>query len=415
MSTHNNSAGQDAPSQDKKTSLTETVARADAATEATDVSASTEEVGTACPTEDSADVTPYEDDEEKESFADNVRIISPMRLVLQRFFRSRLSMVGLVTMILLLLFCFVGPIFVGWGEQEVDENSGSEEVIPMLVSYQDADGNTYEAVRIDIHTYQENKFAPCFTVSVNHEGKKAVHVVGTDDMGYDVLVRLMYGGRISLSLSLLVVLVNTLLGVVLGGLAGFFGKWVDMLIMRIVDIINCIPTLPILLIISAILSAFNAKGEDAQAIYIDKSFNIYIMMGVLTLISWTGAARLVRGQILSLREQEYMTACEALGVPNGRRIFKHLVPNIMPQLIVSMTLSLGSMILYEATLGYLDLGVPYPKASWGNIIFLAKKPTILSNYPNIWIPAGICIVLAVLAFNFIGDGLRDALDPRMKR
>ena len=110
-----------------------------------------------------------------------------------------------------------------------------------------------------------------------------------------------------------------------------------------------------------------------------------------------------------------MTACEALGVPNGRRIFKHLVPNIMPQLIVSMTLSLGSMILYEATLGYLDLGVPYPKASWGNIIFLAKKPDILSNYPNIWIPAGICIVLAVLAFNFIGDGLRDALDPRMKR
>lgn len=353
--------------------------------------------------------------EENESFADNVRIISPMRLVLQRFFRSRLSMVGLVTMVLLLLFCFMGPLFIGWGEQEVDSNAGSEEIIPMTVTYTGPDGEQYEAVRVDIHTYKENKFAPCFNVSVNENGKKAVHILGTDDQGYDVLVRLMYGGRISLSLSLLVVLVNTLIGVVLGGLAGFFGKWVDMLIMRIVDIINCIPTLPILLIISAILSAYNTKGPEAQAIYIDKSFNIYILMGVLTLISWTGAARLVRGQILSLREQEYMTACEALGVPNGRRIFKHLVPNIMPQLIVSMTLSLGSMILYEATLGYLDLGVPYPKASWGNIIFLAKKPNILSNFPNIWIPAGICIVLAVLAFNFIGDGLRDALDPRMKR
>lgn len=353
--------------------------------------------------------------EENESFADNVRIISPMRLVLQRFFRSRLSMVGLVTMVLLLLFCFVGPLFIGWGEQEVDSNAGSEEIIPMTVTYTGPDGEKYEAVRVDIHTYKENKFAPCFNVSVNEKGKKAVHILGTDDQGYDVLVRLMYGGRISLSLSLLVVLVNTLIGVVLGGLAGFFGKWVDMLIMRIVDIINCIPTLPILLIISAILSAYNTKGPEAQAIYIDKSFNIYILMGVLTLISWTGAARLVRGQILSLREQEYMTACEALGVPNGRRIFKHLVPNIMPQLIVSMTLSLGSMILYEATLGYLDLGVPYPKASWGNIIFLAKKPNILSNFPNIWVPAGICIVLAVLAFNFIGDGLRDALDPRMKR
>lgn len=355
------------------------------------------------------------DDGEDESFADNVRIISPMRLVLQRFFRSRLSMVGLVTMVLLLLFCFVGPLFVGWGEQEVDSNTGRVEISPLPVTYTDADGNEYEVIRIDSHTYQENKYAPCFSVSVNQAGKKAVHILGTDDMGYDVLVRLMYGGRISLSLSLLVVLVNTLLGVILGGLAGFFGKWVDMLIMRIVDIINCIPTLPILLIISAILSAYNAKGEGAQAIYIDKSFNIYILMGVLTLISWTGVARLVRGQILSLREQEYMTACEALGVPNGRRIFKHLIPNIMPQLIVSMTLSLGSMILYEATLGYLDLGVPYPKASWGNIIFLAKKTNILSNYPNIWVPAGICIVLAVLAFNFIGDGLRDALDPRMKR
>lgn len=356
-----------------------------------------------------------ETDTESESFADNVRIISPMRLVLQRFFRSRLSMVGLVTMVVLLLFCFVGPLFIGWGEQEVDTNAGSQEVIPMTVTYTGEDGKKYEAVRVDIHTYKENKFAPCFNVSVNQNGKKAVHILGTDDQGYDVLVRLMYGGRISLSLSLLVVLVNTLIGVILGGLAGFFGKWVDMLIMRIVDIINCIPTLPILLIISAILSAYNTKGAEAQAIYIDKSFNIYILMGVLTLISWTGVARLVRGQILSLREQEYMTACEALGVPNGRRIFKHLVPNIMPQLIVSMTLSLGSMILYEATLGYLDLGVPYPKASWGNIIFLAKKPDILSNYPNIWIPAGICIVLAVLAFNFIGDGLRDALDPRMKR
>ena len=407
MSKHEFDTKQDAPSTEGNAELNEGAITEECAVSPID--------GVVRVTEEAVDAAPNETENENESFADNVRIISPMRLVLQRFFRSRLSMVGLVTMVVLLLFCFVGPIFVGWGEQEVDVNAGSEEVIPMTMTYKDADGHTYEAVRVDIHTYKENKFAPCFNVSVNSNGKKAVHILGTDDMGYDVLARLMYGGRISLSLSLLVVLVNTLIGVILGGLAGFFGKWVDMLIMRIVDIINCIPPLPILLIISAILSAYNTKGADAQAIYIDKSFNIYILMGVLTLISWTGAARLVRGQILSLREQEYMTACEALGVPNGRRIFKHLVPNIMPQLIVSMTLSLGSMILYEATLGYLDLGVPYPKASWGNIIFLAKKPDILSNYPNIWIPAGICIVLAVLAFNFIGDGLRDALDPRMKR
>lgn len=362
--------------------------------------------------------TDEEAGEEHESFADNVRIISPMRLVMQRFFRSRLSMVGLVIMIALLLFCFVGPLFVGWGEDEVDSSLGSTKYTPMPVSYEvDTDGDgtpdeSYDAYYIDVYQLTQNIFAPCFNMSVNQAGKKACHVLGTDDKGMDVLARLMYGGRISLSLSLLVVVVNTLLGVLLGGLAGFFGKWVDMLIMRIVDIINCIPTLPILLIFSAILSAYNGRE---QVIHIDKTYNIYILMGVLTLISWTGVARLVRGQILYLREQEYMTACEALGVPTGRRIFKHLVPNIMPQLIVSMTLSLGSMILYEATLGYLDLGVPYPKASWGNIIYLAKTPDILSNYPNIWVPAGICIVLAVLAFNFIGDGLRDALDPKMKR
>ena len=122
-----------------------------------------------------------ETDTESESFADNVRIISPMRLVLQRFFRSRLSMVGLVTMVVLLLFCFVGPLFIGWGEQEVDTNAGSQEVIPMTVTYTGEDGKKYEAVRVDIHTYKENKFAPCFNVSVNQNGKKAVHILGTDD------------------------------------------------------------------------------------------------------------------------------------------------------------------------------------------------------------------------------------------
>lgn len=354
--------------------------------------------------------THTEDDGGQSSFADNVRIISPMRMVLQRFFRSRLSVIGLVTMVALLLFCFVGPLFVGWGQEEVDNSLGA--VKYTMVPIMDDDGKEVIAYNIDIYQQKQNIYAPCFSTSVKENGERAMHVLGTDDKGMDVLARLMYGGRISLSLSLLVVVINTLLGVLLGGLSGFFGKWVDMLVMRLVDIINCIPTLPILLIFSAILSAFNGHEQE---IHIDKSYNIFILMGVLTLISWTGVARLVRGQILYLREQEYMTACEALGVPTGRRIFKHLVPNIMPQLIVSMTLSLGSMILYEATLGYLDLGVPYPSASWGNIIFLAKKPDILSLYPNIWVPAGICIVLAVLAFNFIGDGLRDALDPKMKR
>ncbi len=348
-----------------------------------------------------------ESESERESLSDSVKIVSPMRLVLRRFFRSKLSMVGLCTMIALLLFCFLGPLFVGWEEDEVDNSTGNFIITPMEKTFTGADGETYTVYYVDQYQQQQNIYAPCFSSSTDENGNVRYHILGTDNKGMDVLTRLMRGGRVSLSLSLLVVVVNTLLGVLLGGIAGFFGKWVDMLIMRIVDIINCIPTLPILLIIGAIL--------DAYSKVIPKEYRIYILMAALTLISWTGVARLVRGQILYLREQEYMTAAEALGLPTGHKIFRHLVPNVMPQLIVSMTLSLGSMILYEATLGYLDLGVPYPKASWGNMIYLAKNTDILSFYPNIWVPSGVCIVLAILAFNFIGDGLRDALDPKMKR
>jgi peptide/nickel transport system permease protein len=145
-------------------------------------------------------------------------------------------------------------------------------------------------------------------------------------------------------------------------------------------------------------------------------YKIYWLMGFLTLISWSGTARLVRGQILSLREQEYMVAAEAMGYSTGRKIFKHLIPNVMPQLIVSMTLSLGSMILYEATLSYLNMGVKAPYAAWGTMInIISTNQDILQNYPNVWVPAGVCIVIAVLGFNFVGDGLRDALDPKARR
>ena len=127
---------------------------------------------------------------------------------------------------------------------------------------------------------------------------------------------------------------------------------------------------------------------------------------------------MVRGQILSLREQEFMVATEATGIRVKDRIFRHLVPNVMPQLIVSMTLGLGGIILYESTLSYLGLGVPFPRAAWGSMIALAdpsKGQEILANYPNMWVPAGILIIVTVLGFSFIGDGLRDAFDPRMKR
>ena len=139
------------------------------------------------------------------------------------------------------------------------------------------------------------------------------------------------------------------------------------------------------------------------------------MMIILTLFGWTGIARLVRGQILSLREQEFMLAAKCSGLSTRRKIFKHLLPNVMPQLIVSMTMGLGGIILTEATLGFLGLGAPLGTPTWGSMISAASKDLYLEDYPNFWIPPGICITLAILAFNFVGDGLRDAFDPKMKR
>ena len=231
------------------------------------------------------------------------------------------------------------------------------------------------------------------------------HLLGTDDKGMDVFVRLMYGGKISLTIGFIVVILETLIGIVLGGISGYFGGWVDQLIMRIVDIFNCIPTLPILLIASAVIDSWN----------LDADTRIYILMVIITIFSWSGVARLVRGQILSLREQEYITATEVMGLSTWRKIFKHLIPNVMPQLIVSMTLGLGSVILYESTLSYLGLGVQLPKAAWGTMIATSNDPQVLNYHLNMWLPAGFMIVIAVLGFNFVGDGLRDAMDPKAKK
>ncbi|MFZ2721446.1 MAG: ABC transporter permease, partial [Gemmiger qucibialis] len=141
---------------------------------------------------------------------------------------------------------------------------------------------------------------------------------------------------------------------------------------------------------------------------------MYLML-ILGFLGWPSIARLVRGQILSLREQEFMTAAEACGISAWHRIFRHLIPNVIPQLIVTCTMSLGSTILTEATLSFLGLGVKYPFASWGNIINDVNNAYVMTNYLFIWVPAGICLLITVLGFNFVGDGLRDAFDPKMKR
>lgn len=342
----------------------------------------------------------------EEPLEKNVRLMSPGRMVVRRFFRSKLSVAGLIMLVFLFIFCFLGPVIYNrWGEIEVDE-SPTVEYTTKTVTYEE-DGKTFTMYQVTEKTEKENSLAP---ISKDH-------LLGTDKTGYDVFVRLMYGGRISLIIGFISVFIITVIGVILGGIAGYFGGFIDNVIMRICDILMCIPGFPIMLVFGTLLTAYGEMEHPSalQAMMGDPRYRIYFLMAFLTLFSWPGTARLVRGQILSLREQEYMVAAEAMGYSTGRKIFKHLIPNVMPQLIVSMTLSLGSMILYEASLSFLNMGVQPPYAAWGTMINAAKDLNILENFINVWAPPGICIVIAVLGFNFVGDGLRDALDPKARR
>ena len=233
----------------------------------------------------------------------------------------------------------------------------------------------------------------------------AKHILGTDGDGFDMFARIMYGGRISQMVGFVVVIIETVLGVIMGGIAGYFGGWVDNLIMRLVDVFYCLPSLPIMIILGAMM----------DAIRLDTYKRLMVMMAVLGVLGWAGVARLVRGQILSLREQEFMVATEATGIRIKDRIFKHLIPNVMPQLIVTATMGLGSVILTESTLSFLGLGVKHPLATWGTIINSVSSASAIKHYAFIWIPVGMLICLTVIAFNFVGDGLRDAYDPKAKR
>ena len=327
--------------------------------------------------------------------------LSPARVVMRRFFRSRLSLVGVLMLAVLFVFAFAGPpvmhmLGYQWSETETDHTPTVKRAIKELgFKTKDAQGNEYPIIEFVEEEVGINSYAPL----------SSSHLLGTDEKGMDIFIRLMYGGRISLTLGFVVVILETIIGIIMGGISGYFGGKIDQLIMRIVDILNCIPTLPILLIASVVIDSWE----------IESSMRIYYLMLIMTVFGWSGTARMVRGQILYLREQEYIVACEVMGIPTWRRIFKHLVPNIMPQLIVSMTLGLGSIILYESTLSYLGLGIPLPYAAWGTMISSSTDPITMQYYPNLWIPAGILIVIAVLAFNFVGDGLRDAMDPKSKR
>lgn len=287
---------------------------------------------------------------------------SPWRMAIRRFARNRLAVMGLIILVIMIMFSFAGPLL---SPYSLHEYSAKDKNLP----------------------------------------PSAAHWLGTDKIGRDVLLRLMLAGRISLSVGLVATGISVVVGATLGALAGFYRKYADTLIMRIADIFMAMPSLPILIIVGAILSDLEIEPKN----------RIFFLMLMIGLLGWSGLSRLVRGQILTLREQEFMQATEALGLRDRRKIFRHLLPNTVPIIIVSATLSVAGAIIYESSLSFLGIGVVPPTPSWGNMISAANNMIDFDKRPWLWVPPGMCILITVVAINLIGDGLRDALDPKMKK
>lgn len=230
------------------------------------------------------------------------------------------------------------------------------------------------------------------------------HWLDTDEQGRDVLLRIFLGGRISILVGLMAAGVSVFLGSLVGGIAGYYGGRVDNILMRIAEIVYSIPFTPTVISISAALM-FRVSSER----------KMFLVMALIGVLSWPGLARIVRGQILSLREQEFMQATEVLGLSDRAKIVRHLLPNTLAFIIVSATLGMAGAILTEAGLSYLGLGVTPPVPTWGNMVERARNTKVFTTMPWLWLPPGIMIMLTVVSINLLGEGLRDAFDPKESR
>lgn len=273
----------------------------------------------------------------------------------RRFRRHRLATLGLAVLVLLILSAIFAPFLAEHGPTQIDLRARSQP-------------------------------------------PSSEHWLGTDGTGRDIFARILYGGRISLSVGVVAVSIAALVGIVVGSIAGYFGGKVDIVLMSFVDMVL---TFPRLVIIIAFVAAVGTS--------------IFNTMLVIGLLSWPIIARLVRGEILYLREQEFVLAARSLGTPHRVIILEHILPNTLGPVLVAITLDVATVILLEASLSFLGLGAQAPTPSWGNMLRDARTLSILEGQPWMWLPPGIMIAVAVLSINFVGDGLRDALDPRHVR
>ncbi len=292
---------------------------------------------------------------------------SQLALVWRRFRRHKLAVAGLAIALALTFAAFAGPFLTPYDPNEIPTEF----------------------------------LAECRELGPLSRCPDGFHVLGTDRRGRDYLTRLMIGGRVSLALAMVVTVVATVIGTVVGGISGYFGKWVDSVIMRFVDFLLTLPFLPLLLVLYTVIPMEKIPGKSVTVVAI-----------VLIVFRWMGASRLVRGMVLSLKNQEFTEAARSVGASDWRIIFRHMVPNSMAPVLVSATLGVGSIVVTEAALSFLGYGIQPPDASWGNMLQDVQGKMFEDPF-EVFYP-GMAIFLTSLSFNFIGDALRDALDPRLK-
>ncbi len=281
-------------------------------------------------------------------------LLSAGQIARKKFFQNKMAVLGLIVIILFVILSVFAPLF--------------------------------------------TKLDPNQTDLLNIRGcPNAEHILGTDDLGRDIFTRLLYGGRISIAVGVISMALQLAIGVTVGTLAGYFGGILDKIVMRIVDVIMCFPFFVIAIALASVLGG--------------SMTNLVLIIGMLM---WPGIARIVRSQVLVIKENEFIMGARALGLNWLEIIFSHVLPNIVSSVLVASTLSVASGILMEATLSFLGLGVNPPDPSWGNMLVAAQSMSVLKNQWWMWIPAGTAVVLMVLAVNFFGDGLRDALDAKSK-
>lgn len=289
------------------------------------------------------------------------KIKSPFQMIMSRFLKDRLAIVGLIMLIVILILILIVPIF--------------------------------------------SKDPSVMNIVSKNMPPSSEYILGTDSLGRDVFARVLEGGRFSFFVGFLATIISVFLGTAFGLIAGYYGGVVDMIIMRIVDILMSIPTLPLLIILAAFLSDLEVNPQ----------YRIYITLGLLAFIFWTTYCRNIRGIVLLLREQEYMQATEALGFSTSRKLFGHLLPNILPYVILYIATGLGNMMIFEASLSYLGLGVQPPYASLGNLLQSTRNFFDLTRRVWLWIPPTVLLFSSVLSINLVGEGLRNAVDPRLRK